>query len=79
MWLSVATRPVSCYDAFLILENTGVFQPHSPMQPDLAEVIKQEPLEDEASPGIELDDQPPLKKIKQEVLSITEASMHWGV
>ncbi|XP_023662405.1 transcriptional activator Myb [Paramormyrops kingsleyae] len=52
--------------------------PHSPMQPDLAEVIKQEPLENEASPGIELDDQPPLKKIKQEVdIACERSCLQW--
>uniref|UniRef100_A0A8C9TA53 Transcriptional activator Myb n=1 Tax=Scleropages formosus TaxID=113540 RepID=A0A8C9TA53_SCLFO len=43
--------------------------PQSPMEPDLAEVIKQEPLEPESSPELQPDDEPALKKIKQEVLS----------
>ncbi|XP_048842501.1 transcriptional activator Myb isoform X2 [Brienomyrus brachyistius] len=52
--------------------------PHSPMQPDLAEVIKQEPLEDEASPGIELDDQPSLKKIKREIdIACERSCLQW--
>ncbi|XP_029114282.1 transcriptional activator Myb [Scleropages formosus] len=41
--------------------------PQSPMEPDLAEVIKQEPLEPESSPELQPDDEPALKKIKQEV------------
>uniref|UniRef100_A0A8C9V6T6 Transcriptional activator Myb n=1 Tax=Scleropages formosus TaxID=113540 RepID=A0A8C9V6T6_SCLFO len=44
--------------------------PQSPMEPDLAEVIKQEPLEPESSPELQPDDEPALKKIKQEVLSV---------
>ncbi|KAJ8355764.1 hypothetical protein SKAU_G00185580 [Synaphobranchus kaupii] len=44
----------------------------SHLEPNLAEVIKQEPLESEISVGIQPDVQPALKKIKQEVGSPCE-------
>ncbi|KAG5846434.1 hypothetical protein ANANG_G00114930 [Anguilla anguilla] len=44
----------------------------SHLEPNLAEVIKQEPMEAEISAGIQADAQPALKKIKQEVGSPCE-------
>ncbi|KAI1897663.1 hypothetical protein AGOR_G00085580 [Albula goreensis] len=47
--------------------NSLKMLPQSPhLEQDLTEVIKQEPLESEVSAGIQQDDQPALKKIKQE-------------
>ena len=51
-------------------KNVGIFQ-NSPLVLEMAESIKQEPMECTISAGGSINEQPPMKKIKQEVLSLS--------